>query len=954
MKIRTQLTVFFLLITIIPIIFIGFWSFFQAKTALQQPQLAKLEIVADLKADKIETFFHERRGDITAVCDYFNIRRNLPIVVKYAQDRNHPEYLRAKSELDSQLKTFQRIYGYLDLMLTDQAGKIVYVSDESHAIELDSTLSGPGGLAFEEGKKGLYLTDVFTNKIRHEGFEMIISAPLHDLNGEFIGVIAFEIDMEPIYAFVQDTTGLGETGETLLGKKMGNYALFLNPLRHDKNAALKRKVKFGDLGAIPIQKAAQGKSGSGISIDYRGREIIAAWRYLPSLDCGLVTKIDTAEAFAPVKHLRNQVFLLELVVLALAVLIANFIAKSISGPIKALHKGVEIIGRGNLDYKTGIDAKNEVGALSRSFDQMTTNLKAVTASRDELDREIAERKQVEKELKWELTVNEALSKLYKPLISPASSIENIANTVLDQARSLTNSRYGYVSSIIPQTGDSVVHTLTEMLKDQCRVSPHEKKIVFPRGLDGLYSGLWGHSLNTRKAFFTNSPETHQASKGLPDGHIPIQRFLSVPVLLGDELVGQISLANKKKEDYTQRDLDAISRLAEFYALGIQRRRAHDALQKVRDELEQRVQERTSELSKNVKALQRSEARLAEAQRMAHLGNWDWDIVKNNLWWSDEIYCIFGLNPQEFAATYEAFLPYVHPDDREFVKESVNQALYEHKPYSIDHRVVHPDGTERIVHECARVVYDAEGNPTRMMGTVQDITERKQAEEDLLKYQKQLQLMASELTLAEERQRRSIAEELHDQVGQLLTAANMKLEYLEGSACPGDLSQAISPARELIQQAIQYTRSLTFELSPPRLYTLGFESAIKWLAEQMDEQYNIRCDFKDDEMPKPMADEVNILLYRIVRELLHNVAKHAAARRAKVSLSKVGNNIQICVEDDGIGFDHSEIKSDPGRGGFGLFSVRERLNYLKGNMEIQSGPGRGTQTIVTVPLNPVVE
>jgi len=953
MKIRTQLTVFFLLITIIPMVLIGFWSFFRAKTALQQPQLAELEVVADLKVDKIEAFFHERRGNITTACDSFNIRRNLPIVAKYAQDRNHPEYLRAKSELDSQFKTLQSVYRYLNVMLTDQAGKIVYVSDEKLAIELDSTLSGPGGLAFEEGKKGLYLTDVFTNKIRHEGFEMIISAPLHDLNGEFFGVIAFEIDMEPIYAFVQDTTGLGETGETLLGKKTGDYALFLNPLRYDKNAALKRKVRFGDLDARPIQEAVQGRSGSGISIDYRGREIIAAWRYLPSLDCGLVAKIDTAEAFAPVKHLRNRVFFLELVVLVLAVFIANFIAKSISGPIRALHKGVEIIGRGNLDYKTGIDAKNEVGALSRSFDQMTTNLKAVTASRDEFDREIAERKQVEEELKWEIGVNEALSKLYEPLISPASSIENIANTVLDQARSLTNSRYGYVSSIIPETGDSVVHTLTEMLKNQCRVSHHGKKIVFPRGSDGLYSGLWGHSLNTREAFFTNSPETHQASKGLPDGHIAIQRFLSVPVLLGDELVGQISLANKKK-DYTQRDLDAISRLAEFYALGIQRRRAHDALQKVRDELEQRVQERTSELSKNVKALQRSEARLAEAQRMAHLGNWDWDIVKNTLWWSDEIYRIFGLNPQEFGATYEAFLTCIHPDDREFVKNSVNAALYEHKPYSIDHLVVHPDGVERVVHERAEVVYAAEGNPTRMMGTVQDITKRKKAEEELLKYQKQLRLMASELTLAEERQRRSIAEELHDQVGQLLTAANMKLEYLEGSASTGDLSQAISPARELIQQAIQYTRSLTFELSPPRLYTLGFGSAIKWLAEQMDEQYNIRCDFKDDELPKPMADEVNILLYRIVRELLHNVAKHAAARKAKVSLSKVDNNIQICVEDDGIGFDYSEIESDPDRGGFGLFSIRERLNYLKGNMEIQSGPGRGTQTIVTVPLNPVVE
>ena len=106
---------------------------------------------------------------------------------------------------------------------------------------MDNTLPDPRGLAFEEGKKGLYLTDVFIDKIRHEGFEMIISAPLHDFNGKFIGVVAFEIDMEPIYAFVQDTTGLGETGETLLGKKTGNHALFLNPLRHDKNAALKRE-----------------------------------------------------------------------------------------------------------------------------------------------------------------------------------------------------------------------------------------------------------------------------------------------------------------------------------------------------------------------------------------------------------------------------------------------------------------------------------------------------------------------------------------------------------------------------------------------------------------------------------------------------------------------------------------------------------------------------------------
>ena len=128
------------------------------------------------------------------------------------------------------------------------------------------------------------------------------------------------------------------------------------------------------------------------------------------------------------------------------------------------------------------------------------------------------------------------------------------------------------------------------------------------------------------------------------------------------------------------------------------------------------------------ALRLSEARLAEAQRIAHLGNWVWDIDTNDLHWSDEIYRIFGLAPQEFRATYEAFLASVHPDDREFVEQSVDDALYRNKPYSIDHRVVRPDGSERVVHERAEVTFSDKGKPVRMAGTVQDITERKLAEQ----------------------------------------------------------------------------------------------------------------------------------------------------------------------------------------------------------------------------------
>lgn len=130
-------------------------------------------------------------------------------------------------------------------------------------------------------------------------------------------------------------------------------------------------------------------------------------------------------------------------------------------------------------------------------------------------------------------------------------------------------------------------------------------------------------------------------------------------------------------------------------------------------------------------LKKSEARLRKAQEIASLGNWSWDTVNNELYWSDEIYRIFGLEPQEFGADYEAFLNSVHPDDREFVNESVLEALYEGKPYSIDHRIVLPDGTERIVHEQAEVVFDESGSPVRMDGTIQDITQRKRAEEELI-------------------------------------------------------------------------------------------------------------------------------------------------------------------------------------------------------------------------------
>lgn len=167
--------------------------------------------------------------------------------------------------------------------------------------------------------------------------------------------------------------------------------------------------------------------------------------------------------------------------------------------------------------------------------------------------------------------------------------------------------------------------------------------------------------------------------------------------------------------------DGSTRWVESYATPIEYNGGH-ALQVAQIDITER---------KNaVMALQDSEGRLAKAQEIAHIGNWDWNITEEKLFWSDEIYRIFGLSPRKFEETYEAFLSFVHPDDRELVQQSVNNALENDISYSIDHRIVLKDGSMKFVHEQASVYRDEAGRPVRMIGTVQDITERKTAEEAL--------------------------------------------------------------------------------------------------------------------------------------------------------------------------------------------------------------------------------
>lgn len=238
--------------------------------------------------------------------------------------------------------------------------------------------------------------------------------------------------------------------------------------------------------------------------------------------------------------------------------------------------------------------------------------------------------------------------------------------------------------------------------------------------------------------------------------------------------------------------------------------------------------------------------------------------------------------------------------------------------------------------------------------LEQIEERRQVEQKLEIHQQQLQTLASQLSLTEQRERWKIATGLHDRVGQNLAFALLKLQSIHQGEQRADLKKTLGGVCEYIKKSIQEIRTLIFDLGSPILYRDGFEPALKdWLTEHIEKVHGIDCEYRDDGQPKPLDNDIMVLLFDSVREILVNVVKHAGAKKIKVNIYRDDDNMEIIIEDDGIGFDPAGASITPGRiGGFGLFSIRERLDYIHGRFEINSGHGRGTKITLRVPLKNV--
>ena len=504
-------------------------------------------------------------------------------------------------------------------------------------------------------------------------------------------------------------------------------------------------------------------------------------------------------------------------------------------------------------------------------------------------------------LKWQTALSSALGSLSKAIVTQGVSDDEMYQMILDSARALTESQHGFVSSVEALTGAHVSNTLTQMRADGCSVPAALSAL--PQGPHRQYHGLWGHSLNTCKAFFTNAPLSHPASQGLPPGHVSLINFLAAPVIFGGELLGQIALANSKR-DYNEYDLEVVEKLAELYAVILQNRRRDDALK-------------------------RSEARFRSIVEAAPLPMAVTRLADHAILYLNQLGTkLFGLSGDRSAGS-SMLNHYVHTD----------QLLRLAKDVSSNDIVV--DRELELCDTCGKpfwalllaIQIEWYGEPV-LLTAFYDITVRRQMEEDLR------QLAASH----------EIA----------FLQAQIKPHFFYNvlntiiSFCYTDSAKA----GRLLAEFSNYLRRSFDIRDTASLITLENElELVKSYVAIEQARFGDRLTVDYDIDPGLLNRRIPPL---IIQPLVENAVRHGVMRREeggqiRIAVRRISDAMRIAVTDDGIGIPSGILdgllQDGPGTVGVGLRNIDKRLLKFYGTkINIDSGTERGTTVWVEIPAN----
>lgn len=322
-----------------------------------------------------------------------------------------------------------------------------------------------------------------------------------------------------------------------------------------------------------------------------------------------------------------------------------------------------------------------------------------------------------------------------------------------------------------------------------------------------------------------------------------------------------------------------------------------------------------------------------------------------IYMNEEFAKIYGW-PKEQLKNVDTFFKKVYPDERyrKKIRERITADMNSGKLSRMQWNgieVTTQSGEKKYIY-AKNIPLPAQN---LMISTVMDITDRIKNEKEIEDYQKKLKHLSTEIVLIEERQRKAIAANIHDNLSQALVISKMRLNELLNQASQKRFSDEVRTVVNLVSEALENSRKITYDLSPPVLYELGLVEALEWLAEKVGRDYELEVSFHSEIEDIMLPESKLILVYRAVQEVLNNVVKHAHATKVNLNIIKEDHKrFMICVKDNGVGFEKHEATVKSMAGGFGLFAVKERIENLSGNFEIHSEKEKGTKVKIIIPLN----
>ncbi|ASL47116.1 Signal transduction histidine-protein kinase/phosphatase DegS [Burkholderia sp. AD24] len=345
-------------------------------------------------------------------------------------------------------------------------------------------------------------------------------------------------------------------------------------------------------------------------------------------------------------------------------------------------------------------------------------------------------------------------------------------------------------------------------------------------------------------------------------------------------------------------------------------------------------------------LRASEASLANAQRLAKLGDWEWNVSDGTTHWSYEMYRILGLEPNGVRPNLRTLRAALYPDDRAAVRHAVHAVIAGREPQFLDCRLSGSGGEPRIVQLHVECSSGGPGQPLTLVGTIQDITERKRVEQELLESRERLRELSAYMEAVREEERKRIAMEIHDELGQLLTALKMDVSLLRMRlVSDSEAARKTDDMRELVEKTIWMVRNVASHLRPAAL-NFGVVSALEWLVEDFVRRNQLPCKLAIHGGEPVLPDAHATAVFRIVQASLTNIARHARASRVDVTLSGDDDALTLQISDDGCGFDLAAARR---RYSYGLLGMSERARLIGATLQIESAPGAGTTVSIHIPL-----